>query len=77
MYNQVINVSKNSLYSFKIKDTIYLNNLKNVVWDDIKEWLYSQRNLLCTKELLSFWDVKVKFNKPDEWSSFFKISYAC
>lgn len=57
MYNQVINVSKNSLYSFKIKDTIYLNNLKNVVWDDIKEWLYSQRNLLCTKELLSFWDV--------------------
>lgn len=28
MYNQVINVSKNSLYSFKIKDTIYLNNLK-------------------------------------------------
>lgn len=57
MYNQVINVSKNSLYSFKIKDTIYLNNLKNVVWDDIKEWSYSQRNLLCTKELLSFWDV--------------------
>lgn len=57
MYNQVINVSKNSLYSFKIKDTIYLNNLKNVVRDDIKEWLYSQRNLLCTKELLSFWDV--------------------
>lgn len=57
MYNQVINVSKNSLYSFKIKDTIYLNNLKNVVWDDIKEWLYSQRKLLCTKELLSFWDV--------------------
>lgn len=57
MYNQVINVSKNSLYSFKIKDTIYLNNSKNVVWDDIKEWLYSQRNLLCTKELLSFWDV--------------------
>lgn len=37
MYNQVINVSKNSLYSFKIKDTIYLNNLKYVVWDDIKE----------------------------------------
>lgn len=57
MYNQVINVSKNSLYSFKIKDTIYLNNLKNVVRDDIKEWLYSQRNLFCTKELLSFWDV--------------------
>lgn len=57
MYNQVINVSKNSLYSFKIKDTIYLNNLKNVVRDYIKEWLYSQRNLFCTKELLSFWDV--------------------
>lgn len=56
MYNQVINVSKNSLYSFKIKDTIYLNNLKNVVRDDIKEWLYSQRNLYCTKELLSFWE---------------------
>lgn len=53
MYNQVINVSKNSLYSFKIKDTIYLNNLKNVVWDDIKEWLYSQRNLLCTKRRIS------------------------
>lgn len=53
MYNQVINVSKNSLYSFKIKDTIYLNNLKNVVRDDIKEWLYSQRNLLCTKRRIS------------------------
>lgn len=53
MYNQVINVSKNSLYSFKIKDTIYLNNSKNVVWDDIKEWLYSQRNLLCTKRRIS------------------------
>lgn len=36
MYNQVINVSKNSLYSYK-KNTIYSNNSKNVVWDDIKE----------------------------------------
>lgn len=52
MYNQVINVSKNSLYSYK-KNTIYSNNSKNVVWDDIKEWLYSQRNLLCTKRRIS------------------------
>lgn len=52
MYNQVINVSKNSLYSLK-KNTIYSNNSKNVVWDDMKEWLYSQRNLLCTKRRIS------------------------
>lgn len=53
MYNQVINVSIFRIHYIHKKNTIYSNNSKNVVWDDIKEWLYSQRNLLCTKRRIS------------------------
>lgn len=37
MYNQVINVSIFRIHYIHKKNTIYSNNSKNVVWDDIKE----------------------------------------